>query len=111
MDKIEFLILKNLLHNEEYLRKTVPFLKKEYFQDNNQKIVFEEIFNFVSEYNEVPTKEVLSIEIEKRKDINETSFKEVTHLIGCLDDDPVEFEWLTDTTETVSYTHLRAHET
>ena len=72
MDKIEFLILKNLLHNEEYLRKTVPFLKKEYFQDNNQKIVFEEIFNFVSEYNEVPTKEVLSIEIEKRKDINET---------------------------------------
>ena len=99
MDKIEFLILKNLLHNEEYLRKTVPFLKKEYFQDNNQKIVFEEIFNFVSEYNEVPTKEVLSIEIEKRKDINETSFKEVTHLIGCLDDDPVEFEWLTDTTE------------
>jgi len=99
MDKIEFLILKNLLHNEEYLRKTVPFLKKEYFQDNNQKIVFEEIFNFVSEYNEVPTKEILSIEIEKRKDINETSFKEVTHLIGCLDDDPVEFEWLTDTTE------------
>ena len=99
MDKIEFLILKNLLHNEEYLRKTVPFLKKEYFQDNNQKIVFEEIFNFVSEYNEVPTKEVLSIEIEKRNDINETSFKEVTHLIGCLDDDPVEFEWLTDTTE------------
>ena len=38
MDKIEFLILKNLLHNEDYLRKVVPFLKGEYFQDNNQKI-------------------------------------------------------------------------
>ena len=99
MDKIEFLVLKNLLHNEEYLRKIVPFLKKEYFQDNNQKIVFEEIFSFVSEYNEVPTKEILSIEVEKRKDINETSFKEVSHLISCLDDEPTEFEWLVDTTE------------
>ena len=75
MDKIEFLVLKNLLYNEEYLRKILPFIKKEYFQDTNQKIVFEEIFSFVGEYNEVPTKEILSIEIEKRKDINETSFK------------------------------------
>ena len=99
MDKIEFLVLKNLLYNEEYLRKIVPFIKKEYFQDTNQKIVFEEIFSFVGEYNEVPTKEILSIEIEKRKDINETSFKELTHLVSCLDDEPTEFEWLVDTTE------------
>ena len=42
MDKIEFLILKNLLHSEDYLRKVVPFLKGEYFQDSNQKIVYEE---------------------------------------------------------------------
>ena len=99
MDKIEFLILKNLLHNEEYLRKVVPFLKGDYFQDNNQKIVYEEIFNFVTQYNEVPTKEILSIEVEKRNDINETSFKEVAQLISCLDDSPVELEWLLDTTE------------
>ena len=99
MDKIEFLILKNLLHNEDYLRKVVPFLKGEYFQDNNQKIVYEEIFSFVTQYNEVPTKEILSIEVEKRTDINETSFKEVAHLISCLDDSPVELEWLIDTTE------------
>ena len=99
MEQIEFLILKNLLHNEKYLRKTIPFIKGEYFQDSNQKMVFEEISSFVDQYNELPTKEILTIEVEKRNDINEDSFKEVTHLIGCLDDSPVEFEWLSDTTE------------
>ena len=99
MEQIEFLILKNLLHNEKYLRKSLPFIKGEYFQDSNQKIVFEEISTFVEEYNNIPTKEILIIEIEKRNDINEDSFKEVTHLVGCLDDSPVEFEWLIDTTE------------
>jgi len=99
MEQIEFLILKNLLHNEKYLRKTIPFIKGEYFQDSNQKMVFEEISSFVNQYNELPTKEILTIEVEKRNDINEDSFKEVTHLIGCLDDSPVEFEWLSDTTE------------
>ena len=99
MEQIEFLILKNLLHNEKYLRKTIPFIKSEFFQDSNQKIVFEEISSFVEQYNELPTKEILTIEVEKRNDINEDSFKKVTHLIGCLDSDPVEFEWLVDTTE------------
>jgi len=99
MEKVEFLTLKNLLHNEEYLRKVIPFLKPEYYQDPNQKVVFEEIQSFVEQYNDIPTKEVLSIEVERRKDINETSFKEVSHLINCLEDDPVEFDWLMDTTE------------
>jgi len=99
MDKIEFLVLRNLLHNEEYLRKVIPFIKSEYFQDYNQKIVFEEIMSFVSEYNEVPSKEVLSIEIEKRKDINDTSYQEISKLISYLDDEPAEREWLENTTE------------
>ena len=55
MEQIEFLILKNLLHNEKYLRKALPFIKAEYFQDSNQKIVFEEISSFVEQYNELPT--------------------------------------------------------
>ena len=99
MEQIEFLILKNLIHNEKYLRKSIPFIKSEYFEDPHQKMVYEEIFSFVEKYNELPTKEVLSIEVEKRDDINEDSFKSVTHLIGCLDESPVENEWLIDTTE------------
>jgi replicative DNA helicase len=99
MDKIEFLVLRNLLHNEEYLRKVIPFIKAEYFQDTNQKVVFEEIVSFVSEYNEVPSKEVLSIEVEKRKDINDTSYTEISKLISYLDNEPAEKEWLENTTE------------
>ena len=99
MDKVEFLILRNLLHNEEYVRKVIPFIKGEYFEDTNQKIVFEEILKFIQEYNEPATKEVLCIEVEKRQDINDEQFKEITHVIGCLDDVPAEFNWLVDTTE------------
>jgi replicative DNA helicase len=99
MEQVEFLILRNLLHNEEYVRKVIPFLKSEYFEDTNQKVVFEEILKFIQEYNEPATKEVLCIEVEKRQDINDTTFKEITHLIGCLDDVPAEFNWLCDTTE------------
>ena len=99
MERVEFLVLKNLLHNEEYLRKTIPFIKPEYFQDHSQKIVFEEIIDFVNQYNETPTQEVLTIEVEKRSDINEQSFKELVHLIRNLTEEPQEFEWLCDTTE------------
>ena len=99
MDQIEFLILRNLLHNEEYIRKVIPFIKSEYFEDKNQKIVFEEIHSFVLEYNQPATKEVLCIEIEKRIDINEQEFKEITQVISCLEDVATEFNWLVDTTE------------
>jgi replicative DNA helicase len=99
MDKVEILILRNLLHNEKYIRKVVPFIKSEYFEDVNQKVIFEEILKFVQEYNQPATKEVLCIEVEKRQDINDTSFKEITQMISYLDDEITEFNWLVDTTE------------
>ena len=99
MDKIEFLILRNLLHNEEFWRKVIPFVKSEYFEDSNQKIVYEEIQSFVTQYNDIPTKEVLNIEVEKRNDINEQVFQEISKVISCLDSEPVDLEWLMDTTE------------
>ena len=100
MNKIEIVILKSLINNEEYLRKVIPFIKSEYFEDASQKVVFEEISTFVQEYNKVATKEILSFEIEKRSDINEESFKHITDLIFSLDEESVEFNWLVDTTET-----------
>ena len=99
MEKVEILILRNLLYNEKYLRKVIPFIKPEYFEDPHQKITFEEIFNFVQKYNELVTQEVLCIETENRTDINETSFREVTKLISYLEDVPTDFDWLVDTTE------------
>jgi replicative DNA helicase len=99
MEKVEFLILRNLLYNEEYVRKVVPFLKADYFENFNEKVVFEEILNFVQEYNQPATKEVLCIETEKRQDINDSSFKEITDLISSLEESPSEFNWLVNTTE------------
>jgi replicative DNA helicase len=99
MEKVEFLILRNLLYNEEYVRKVVPFLKAEYFENFNEKVVFEEILNFVQEYNQPATREVLCIETEKRQDINDSSFKEISDLISSLEESPSEFNWLVDTTE------------
>ena len=99
MEKVEVLILRNLLYNEEYLRKVIPFIKADYFEDLHQKVVFEEMLNFVEEYNTTSTKEVLCIEIENRKDINDTSFQEITKLISYLEDVPTDYEWLVNTTE------------
>jgi len=99
MDKVEILILRNLLYNEEYLRKVIPFIKADYYEDPLQKIVFEEIEKFVHEYNQPATKEVLCIEVEKRQDINDTTFTEITKLISYLEDVPTDYDWLCDTTE------------
>ena len=99
MDKVEILILRNLLYNEDYLRKVIPFIKADYYEDSNQRIVFEEIEKFVQQYNQPATKEVLCIEVEKRQDINDTTFTEITKLISYLEDAPTDYDWLVDTTE------------
>jgi replicative DNA helicase len=99
MEKIEFLILRNLLYNEDYTRKVLPFIKSEYFQDNIQKNVFEQIHSFILEYNKLPTKEVLYIELEKRTDLNEDTYKQTLSVISSLEDVPVEKNWVVDTTE------------
>ena len=99
MEKIEFLILRNLIYNEEYIRKVLPFLKPEYFQDHSFKVIFTEIYSFIDQYNSPITKEALLIEVEKRTDLNETTYKEIVSLIDGLEFVPVEIEWLVDTTE------------
>ena len=99
MEKIEFLILRNLIYNEEYARKVIPFIKDDYFEDQKQKIIFQEISSFIQEYNKLATKEILSIEVEKRNDINDTSFAEIVDMISSLEDEVGELDWLIDSTE------------
>ena len=74
-EKIERTALRNLLHNEDYTRKVLPFLKPEYFEDRNERVVFSEIQKFISQYNKRPTKETLQIDLGKRKDLNEDDYK------------------------------------
>ena len=99
MERIELIILRNLIYNEEYARKVIPFIKDEYFEDQNQKIIFQEISSFIQQYNKLATKEILSIEVEKRSDINDTNFKEIVDIITSLEDEVGELDWLIDSTE------------
>jgi len=99
MDSIEITILKNLIHNEDYSRKVIPFIQPEYFEDRAQKIVFEEIVKFIVKYNNLITIESLSIEVDNRDDINESEIKEIKSIFQKLDNSRVDEEWLLDSTE------------
>jgi replicative DNA helicase len=99
MEKVETTILRNLLFNNEYCRKVLPFLKTEYFENIHEKVVFEEICKFIVAYDDLATKEVLLIETEKRTDITEDTYKTICEYISTLDDSSADKQWLVDTTE------------
>ena len=99
MDRIEKVILRNLIYNEEYLRKVLPFVEPDYFNDRNERVVFEHITKYAAEYNSLITKEVLQIEIEDRRDITQDEVKNIFGTINELEDIECDFEWLSNTTE------------
>ena len=98
-ERIEKTTLKNLLYNEDYTRKVLPFLKPEYFEDRSERIVFSEIQKFIDQYNKRPTKETLQIDIGKRKDLNEEEYKRIVELISTLNKEEIDLDWLVNTTE------------
>ena len=98
-ERIEETILRNLICNEEYYRKVVPFIKADYFQEYNEKILFEEIADFAAKYDKVPTKEVLTINLQSRGDLTEETFKDTLSGLNSLSDEWVDYEWLCDSTE------------
>jgi replicative DNA helicase len=99
MESIEQTVIKNLIANEEYTRKVLPFIKPEYFQNTHEKVIFEECSKFLSEYNKCPTVEVLNIECEKRKDINDDTYKTIIDYLDQVDLTPSNEQWILDNTE------------
>jgi len=98
-ERIEITILRNFFYNEEFTRKALPFVKSIYFAKREERLLFDEIDNFVQKYKNVPTKEAILIELSQRKDINEDEHRTVKELISNLNDEEVEQQWLLDTTE------------
>ncbi len=98
-ERIELTILRNLLFTEEYYRKVVPFLKADYFQEYDEKIIFEEIQDFSGKYDKVPTQEVLLINLQNRTDLTEESFNNAVATVKSLTDEWVDFDWVLDATE------------
>ena len=81
------------------MRKVYPFLKEEYFFDSNEKILFQEISKFIDNYNNTPSKSVLTIEVEKRNDITEQNYSDIVSLVDEFEHEEVDNNWLVDTTE------------
>ena len=96
---IERTALTQLVVNEQYARKVIPFLKSEYFSDKTERTIFEEISRFVDKYNKIPTQTSLEIEVQSRKDLNETEYSKVVAVIKTLNPKEVDFDWLVNTTE------------
>ena len=99
VDRIENKILSNLIHVEDYMRKVIPFIKDVYFDNVSEKTIFQEILDFINQYDGLPTKSVLTIEIENRKDLSEDMFKECVGIIDSFTDEKVDQTWLVDSTE------------
>ena len=98
--RIEQLVLKHLINNEDYARKTIPFLQKEYFSDSTEGLVFEKIKKFINDYNSIPSREALSIEIDNDKSVNDEQFKSCGKIIDELTiDEAPDVQWLLDKTE------------
>jgi len=99
MERIETTILRNLIFNEEYSRKVIPFIQPAYFEKRTEKIIYEEITKFIVKYGSSITIEALNIETEGRTDLSEDEVKEVRDINNSLTSSVVENQWLIDTTE------------
>jgi replicative DNA helicase len=101
MQKMEQIILKNLLKKEPFLRKALPYLKPDYFHEKADKVVFEEILEYVNKYNVVPDPAAININVDNRNDVFDTELAGIHELIDVITNDEQETDqaWLADATE------------
>jgi len=99
MERIETTIIRNLIFNEEYSRKVIPFIQPEYFEQRTEKVIFQEIVQFITKYDSAITIEALNIETENRSDLTEDEIKQVRDINNSLTDSVVDRQWLLDSTE------------
>ena len=96
---LEVTILGNLVYNEKYARKVLPFLKSDYFTAREYKVIFLEIHEYISQYDAMPSLNAIGIECQERTDLTEEQFKDIIEVLNVLSNDTADFDWLVDTTE------------
>ncbi len=92
-------ILSNLIHNETYSRKVIPFIKLEYFTDHYEKVISQEIINFFDQYNSTITLDILAIQISNRSELRENQLQDIEKYINELTFKTDNEQWLYDNTE------------
>lgn len=97
----EQVIFSNLVYNEDYGRKVIPFLKDEYFSNFSDKTIFRLIDSYVKQYNSFPSKDALAIDLTNQEGISDDAFKSCRDIIQSLNkDENTKLDWLLDKTET-----------
>jgi len=100
--KLEQTILKNLIYNDEYLRKVLPFIKPDYFTEKNDRTIFNQIVSFVDSYNSTPTIESLVLAVKECKNLTGEEVENCEEYLKEIENSKKEdtkIEWLTDKTE------------
>ena len=99
MNSLEFTILNNLVTNDQFRRQAFPYLKKEYFEEEHNKLLFDLISNFIDKYEKCPTKESLAIDLQNVGSLTDQQFKISLEAIDKVSDERVDQTWLVDSTE------------
>ena len=97
--RIENTIIKNLIQNETYTRKVIPFIKSEYFTESSEKLIFEEISNYFDKYTKSPTVEALLINLDNVTSKGDAIVKSSKQLVENIKADDTPLDWLIDETE------------
>ena len=99
--RLEQTILKNLIKNEAYTRKVLPFLKEEYFSNTEDRLLYKEVAGFVLKYNQQPTFDALNIEVDNLRGTTDDTVKNIKETLKELDADTVSTnaDWLLESTE------------
>jgi replicative DNA helicase len=102
MNRLEQTILKNLIYNEAFTRKVIPFIRSDYFSDDAERIIFKEVFEFTNKYKNLPSHEALVINLTESKSLTEPQVKSAIELLNAIKetkDETVELAWITEQTE------------
>ena len=102
MMRTELTILKNLIFNDEYSKKVLPFIKGEYFSDRTDKLIHEHVNEFVLKYNSLPSYEALVLSIKEKSGLTAEEVTKSTELLKEINQNKGEeskIDWLLDVTE------------
>lgn len=97
--KLETLILSSLIHNVDYARSILPFVRPEYFNDEAERHVFNIIDEFYKTYNKAPNIDVLTIELQNDRSLKENEYKTRAEIVINLEPSTAEMDWLMAETE------------
>ena len=95
---IEKTILSNLIYNDDFTRKALPFLEQEYFTDIVVRKIYNLINDFHLKYNQCPTKEALLVELDDSSGLSDDQVDSAKQRKGVMEISGFSFrEWMSAT--------------